>query len=425
MTSSSNSAQHTIGSVVNILMKPETARQVQQHPINTNPWFQRGYESWTNNLKIGLIETIILGYRINPIWVIENEEEECQDVLDGQHRLKTISLFMENDFPLLKTDLHFLPKEYDKKYFKDLSKQDQTKIRNYNLDFNILDSSNQDEEKIDYWYRVLNHASKPLNSYEQLKTIRVTLYTFIESFEKDFIGSPVFPKKSSKRGKLTETILTLLAVSESNLITETFGSLPALTNKWVEKTFGETKSQVDEALKEKSEELKRRIKLIVKYMNRFKECGLYTGSKLNLVFIQLTCGRLCALLPETHITRHCQALTSRLKVSLFDKSDVDRFKELGMENNVQKNGLYQRHVIKYIDSIIKDVIGDDMTSKRFFSSSDIKKKLEEQKGLCALCNVQIKHDQTYEGDHIKPWCAGGNTEYENLQVVHRLCHIKK
>jgi len=412
-----------INYVVSVRMKDETAKTLNVRPINTNPYFQRLYEAWPLSLKVGLIQSILLGYILNPIWLIENDDDECSDVLDGQHRLRTISDFIENKFQLVGKHLNLLSKEiYDKKFFKDLTKQDQTKFRNYKVYFNILDSSNQDDEKIEYWYTVLNKSSKPLNPYEQLKPVRSTLYKFLEEFEKDFIMSPVFKGDSNIRGNLHTTMLKLLALTEP-LFPEKYSSVECLKDKWIEKTFGTTKSDVDVKVLELEDAMKRKMKTIIKYMNFFKETGLITQES-NVLCAGFVCVRLCALLPQKFLLRHSEQITTQLKQEIFDKPDILLFKDLSLKK-FNRNQQFQRHLIMYIDSIIKSVLGDDIDSKRLFTKSDIQKKLEEQKYNCTLCLQPITKEHKYEGDHIVSWCSGGKTEYDNLQVVHWLCHVKK
>ena len=419
----SNQCAETISTVVGIHMNTTVDRKEYcSRLINLKPYFQRNYEAWNDALKIGLIESILNGFAINPIWVIENDDEDCRDVLDGQHRLHTIKDFIENKFFLSKKFLTLLSKEdYDKKFFKDLSMKDQTKFKSYRLHFNILDSSHNNEERIDYWYTVLNKCSAPLNLYEQSKTIRSSLYQLIEEFEEPFYNSPIFKSKTSKRGNLHTIILKILALTEN--IPQSFLSLEHLKEKWIEKNFGKIKSDVDAEILKQKETLIRKIKMIIKYMNTFKDSGLFTDER-NIQTIQIMCGRLCSILPEKFLIRHVEVLTNELTKEIFDKTDVDLCKELQLEK-ISRNSQFQKRMIKYIDFIIHSKVCDDIQSKRFFSKLDIEKKLQDQKRICALCHVLITESQNYEGDHIVSWASGGNTSYDNLQVVHRICHMKK
>jgi RNA-directed DNA polymerase len=55
----------------------------------------------------------------------------------------------------------------------------------------------------------------------------------------------------------------------------------------------------------------------------------------------------------------------------------------------------------------------------------VAKLLKKQKGKCALCKLSFQPEDILETDHITPLKAGGNTNLENLQVVHRHCHDEK
>ena len=72
---------------------------------------------------------------MNPIWTIFNPEENSEEVLDGMHRLTTALDYFNDKFKL--NSKYFTDEirgnQYDKKYFKDLSKDDQQKIRNYKV----------------------------------------------------------------------------------------------------------------------------------------------------------------------------------------------------------------------------------------------------------------------------------------------------
>ena len=158
-------------SFVNLRSKNEIARQTNNTYLNTSPDFQRPYEAWDDEMKTRLIETIILGIAMNPIWTVPNNDEQCEEVLDGQHRLKTAFCFFNNEFALKGKYLLSLDTDkYNGKKFKDLEFNDQQKIRNYSFSFNKLDSSyKEDKNKLQAQMFLLNHSSIPLNNYETRK----------------------------------------------------------------------------------------------------------------------------------------------------------------------------------------------------------------------------------------------------------------
>lgn len=59
--------------------------------------------------------------------------------------------------------------------------------------------------------------------------------------------------------------------------------------------------------------------------------------------------------------------------------------------------------------------------------SDISYLLRMQRGKCTLCGEKftMQDSQDWEIDHKVPRSMGGSNTYVNLQLVHRMCHIKK
>lgn len=51
--------------------------------------------------------------------------------------------------------------------------------------------------------------------------------------------------------------------------------------------------------------------------------------------------------------------------------------------------------------------------------------LRRQEGLCTWCKAPFHTGQTWEVDHIKPRFKGGPDHYDNLQLLHRECHVQK
>lgn len=65
------------------------------------------------------------------------------------------------------------------------------------------------------------------------------------------------------------------------------------------------------------------------------------------------------------------------------------------------------------------------TAKYSSLSVRVQTLLKRQKGKCALCNSLFQPTDVMEVDHIKPKSAGGKDTYENLQLLHRQCHVNK
>jgi 5-methylcytosine-specific restriction endonuclease McrA len=86
-----------------------------------------------------------------------------------------------------------------------------------------------------------------------------------------------------------------------------------------------------------------------------------------------------------------------------------------------RNAEFQKKLIHRIDQIIHNTY-EATASKRLFSQQDKEGKLQEQGNKCNHCRLE---KEEYEGDHIIPWSEGGKTEYDNLQLLCRPCHVIK
>lgn len=77
--------------------------------LEIQPPFQREFCQWKMKKRSRLMETILEGHHMNPIWTIYNAELSRQEVLDGMHRLLHIRRFTEKYIVL------FLNKTMEKK----------------------------------------------------------------------------------------------------------------------------------------------------------------------------------------------------------------------------------------------------------------------------------------------------------------------
>ena len=74
-------------------------RRISQERLDLQPNFQRG-EVWGRGKKQRLIDSILRGWHIPPVHVIQVPSSDKQEVLDGQQRLAAIRDFIDNQFPI-------------------------------------------------------------------------------------------------------------------------------------------------------------------------------------------------------------------------------------------------------------------------------------------------------------------------------------
>ena len=73
----------------------------------------------------------------------------------------------------------------------------------------------------------------------------------------------------------------------------------------------------------------------------------------------------------------------------------------------------------------KDVYWANRAAKFSYSFTRHHKLLKRQKNLCLWCGIHFQPDDVVEVDHIIPRRSGGKDVYENLQLLHKYCHIAK
>lgn len=132
--------------------------RIEDGDINLQPDFQRG-EVWSINKKKKLIDSILRGWNIPPIHVVEGEKE-IDEVLDGQQRLNSIKCFYDNEFPI---DGSIQPSDsfiqgLDYCYYRDLPDDVKRKFKKYIITIVRL-SKFKPEEPAELFYRLNQPAT--------------------------------------------------------------------------------------------------------------------------------------------------------------------------------------------------------------------------------------------------------------------------
>lgn len=139
--------------------------RIKDGDLKLQPDFQRG-EIWSLNKKKKLIDTLLRGWQIPPIHVIEVESSNSDEVLDGQQRLVAIRDFFDNKF---KIDGNIEPYneeilELDGQKFEDLEEKIVRKLKKAPIRvFTLIEY--QPEETAELFYRLNQPAT--LTSAEQ------------------------------------------------------------------------------------------------------------------------------------------------------------------------------------------------------------------------------------------------------------------
>ena len=406
--------------MIDVRINKEHAIAMGQVYINKQPDFQREYDAWDDKLKTRFVETMLIGRAMNPIWTILNPDDNSEEILDGMHRITTATDFLNNKFKLNDKYLTDEYKKYNKKTFSEFEPDDKAKIRNYNFIFNNLDSSYRtDINKRKDMYEILNRSSKTLNEFEFNKVLYNPFYNIISEYKEKFNK---FLNKPDKRGEVETEIISCIILSSD--LPKSWSSINSMIDNYLKCNIGETEEKVNSFLESKTQEIKNKLDLISKIINRLIDEKIFskdkrTFNKFYIPYKFMICRLYFKLNDISVFNRHIKDILKDLKSKIFD---VDIQIELECKS---RNAMFQKKLINLIDNIIDNHYDKkDVNNNRLFSKKIISEKLKEQNNKCNICNCNLSNIQ-YDGDHIKKWSNGGKTEKSNLQVLCKPCHQKK
>ena len=102
------------------LSAQQIKNQVINDKINFNHWVQRGFV-WKVDKKSALIESMIIGYPIPPVFAKRNEDKQMI-ILDGKQRLSTIASYLNDEFKLSTLNpVTFIDEEENKEVTMDIT----------------------------------------------------------------------------------------------------------------------------------------------------------------------------------------------------------------------------------------------------------------------------------------------------------------
>lgn len=308
-----------------------------------------------------VINTVRKGFPLNVMYWIK--AEDGYELMDGQQRTLSICQYLSGDFSV------------NYQYFHNLTDSEKQQILDYKLMVYICEGN--DKEKLD-WFKIINIAGEQLTEQE----LRNAIYTgtWLADAKKRFSKTqcPAYNIASSYmsgtpiRQDYLQTVLAWVSDRDGIAIEEYMAKHQHDADAHEEWLY--FKSVIDW------------VEVIFpKYRKEMK--GIQWGLYYN-----------------------------RFKDKSFNPIELEsEVKRLMMDDDVTKKpGIYEY----LIDGEEKHL------SIRAFTSSQMRTQYEKQGGMCPKC-LQHYELNEMEGDHITPWCEGGHTTPENLQMLCRNCNRRK
>ena len=120
---------------------------IEKGNISFDVYFQRN-DVWNINQRSKLIQTILEGYPIPPVYSNKDTARKVYELMDGRQRTTTITMFLNNEFALKNVSFYEDGVFYDLNGYKyeDLSEEFQNRIRDYSLTVYYYDDLTEEEE---------------------------------------------------------------------------------------------------------------------------------------------------------------------------------------------------------------------------------------------------------------------------------------
>jgi len=411
------------------------------------PDYQRFY-IWDLKKEQGLIDSLLRGFPIPPIWIWTHADEEGEiiyEVIDGQQRLTCIQRFIQNafifkelpqtpgDIDLSLVSLSYFDAPPAGTGFAALPMSYRTKLKGYTIPY--IEVKTEDRLEIIDIFKRLNKSATNLNPQEMRNAFytgafKTSVYKLTSELQDDgFWGKSdrVFSKPTTDRMANQQFV--------SDLFIAMYRKEPQHQSLALDEFYDTYDGTFPDGpkLHLRTKKCLRLLKKIfpdssrfTKNLSDFYTLFLYLDELYDSADISLDAEN--EMVIDSSIRKFELDYAAYLERRSIDKSDssiFERYRETIVGRQREKEARDARRQI--IDELIRPGLKfKKMDPVRLFS--------EEQKHYiwetsidkqCAICSKKVEAWDDYEPDHIVSWQKGGRTSIDNGQVSHISCNRRK
>lgn len=333
--------------------------------LNIRPPYQREF-IYSTEQEQQVIHSVMSRFPLN-IFYWSVCEDGNYELLDGQQRTLSICRFVNNVYAIYIED--------QPKYFHNLDEETQKEILDYEIE--VYTCAGTDRAKIK-WFNVINTAGEKLTEQELLNAIYHG--SWVESAKSYFVKGGRSCLACNEYGQYLPTV----SVERQGLL--------ELAIRWV--SNGDIKG----------------------YMSQHQHDSTALGLWKYFRDVFDWVGAIFPVYRREMKGLNWGSLYASYHENSYDPDELEkRVKELYADDEVDGKASIYKYLLSGEEKYLHF---------RQFDRHMKKKKWLEQGKTCCRCHKEVAFEDC-EGDHIVPWCEGGKTTEENLQILCRDCNRRK
>src|SRR3972149_988120 len=406
-------------------------RKWKDGDLDIQPDFQRGFV-WDIIKASRLIESILLDIPL-PVIYLSQEKDDREYVIDGQQRLTSFFSYIDGKLPDpqlpfgkdFKLNSLNVFTELIGKYFKDLPKELQKKIRYYKIRTITFIKESEQDLKFEVFER-LNTGSVSLNDQELRNCIYRGKYNDLlwELSEDKTFRELLRIKKPEKRMRDVELVLRFASFFHSTYI-----NYKPPIKKFLNSDMEKYRSISEKDAQNLKIAFKNSISIIKSLLNEnaFKRFhkgnerqpdGYWEKKQFNASLYDILMDSF-ARLDKNTVYQHLDSIREAyIELMTNDQDFID-----SIELSTSSTQAIQTRFKKW-NTAIDGIFNVSHREPRFFSYH-LKEQLFNANSICTICNQRIIDIDDSSVDHIEQYWTGGKTIPENARLTHKYCNFAR